>query len=306
MVDIPCITTISISKSFGSRPLFTDISFSVSPDEKMGLIGPNGSGKSTLLKILAGTEYPDSGEVARKRGTRLIYLSQEDVFDPGRTVGELLLADLPGDLQDWERSKRLDEIRNLVGFADLNQSVATLSGGWRKRLAIGQALLRNPDVLLMDEPTNHLDLEGILWLEKLLQSASFAFLLVSHDRYFLENVTNRIVELDKRYANGYLKVEGNYSSFIERRARFIAQQTRQELTLSNTVRREIEWLRRGPKARTTKARSRIDSANQLIDDLAEVQYRNTLKRSARIDFEATERKTKILLAGKKLSKSRSG
>jgi len=306
MADIPCITTHSISKSFGSRPLFTDISFSFSPNEKLGLIGPNGSGKSTLLKILADIEYPDSGDVSWKRGTSLTYLPQEDIFNPNKTVAELLFADLPADLEKWERAKRVDEIRALVEFDDLQQQVGQLSGGWRKRLAIGQALLRNPDVLLMDEPTNHLDLEGILWLEKLLKSAKFAFILVSHDRFFLENVTNRIVELDRRYINGYLKVEGNYSVFIERRARYIAQQTRQELTLSNTVRREIEWLRRGPKARTTKARSRRDSANQLIDDLAEVKYRNTLKRSARIDFDATERKTKILLAGKKLTKSRSG
>ncbi len=306
MADIPCITTHSISKSFGSRPLFTDISFSFSPNEKLGLIGPNGSGKSTLLKILADIEYPDSGDVSWKRGTSLTYLPQEDIFNPNKTVAELLFADLPTDLEKWERAKRVDEIRALVEFDDLQQQVGQLSGGWRKRLAIGQALLRNPDVLLMDEPTNHLDLEGILWLEKLLKSAKFAFILVSHDRFFLENVTNRIVELDRRYINGYLKVEGNYSVFIERRARYIAQQTRQELTLSNTVRREIEWLRRGPKARTTKARSRRDSANQLIDDLAEVKYRNTLKRSARIDFDATERKTKILLAGKKLTKSRSG
>ena len=306
MADIPCITTHSISKSFGSRPLFTDISFSFSPNEKLGLIGPNGSGKSTLLKILADIEYPDSGDVSWKRGTSLTYLPQEDIFNPNKTVAELLFADLPTDLEKWERAKRVDEIRALVEFDDLQQQVGQLSGGWRKRLAIGQALLRNPDVLLMDEPTNHLDLEGILWLEKLLKSAKFAFILVSHDRFFLENVTNRIVELDRRYINGYLKVEGNYSVFIERRARYIAQQTRQELTLSNTVRREIEWLRRGPKARTTKARFRRDSANQLIDDLAEVKYRNTLKRSARIDFDATERKTKILLAGKKLTKSRSG
>jgi len=306
MADIPCITTHSISKSFGSRPLFTDISFSFSPNEKLGLIGPNGSGKSTLLKILANIESPDSGDVARKRGTHLIYLPQEDIFDPDKTVAELLFADLPADLEDWERAKRVDEIRALVEFDDLQQKVGELSGGWRKRLAIGQALLRNPDVLLMDEPTNHLDLEGILWLEKLLKTATFAFILVSHDRFFLENVTNRIVELDRRYINGYLRVEGNYSVFIERRARYIAQQTRQELTLSNTVRREIEWLRRGPKARTTKARSRRDTANQMIDNLAEIKFRNTLKRSARIDFDATERKTKILLAGKKLTKSRFG
>ncbi len=272
----------------------------------MGLIGPNGTGKSTLMKILADLEYPDSGEVGRQRGVRLIYLSQVDVFNENKTVGEILLADIPGELENWEQAKQLDEIRTLVEFSDLDQPVSTLSGGWRKRLAIAQALLRRPDVLLMDEPTNHLDLEGILWLEKLLQSSPFAFLVVSHDRYFLENVTNRIVELDKRYNNGYLKVEGNYSTFIERREQYIAQQSRKELTLSNTVRREIEWLRRGPKARTSKARSRIDTAHRKIGDLEEIKFRNTLKRSARIDFDATERKTKRLLEGKNLSKTRSG
>ncbi len=306
MAELPYITTHSISKSFGARPLFTDLSISFSSSEKTGLIGPNGSGKSTLLKILAEIELPDEGEVARQRGARLIYLPQQDEFASGQTVGDILLKELSTGLEEWERAKQLDEIRALVEFNDLDAPVDRLSGGWRKRLVIGRALLHNPDVLLLDEPTNHLDLEGILWLEELLKSAPFAFVLVSHDRYFLENVTNRIVELDKRYVNGYLKVVGNYSAFIERREKYIATQQKREMTLSNTVRREIEWLRRGPKARTSKARARIDIAFDKIDDLSDIKYRNTLKRSAPINFEATERKTKILLAVRKLEKSRSG
>ncbi len=300
MADIPLITTHSITKSYGHQPLFRDISLSLLQNERLGLIGPNGSGKSTLLKILSGIVEPDVGEISRRRNTSLVYLPQEDVFDPEATVGNILFSLLPAGLENWERDKRVEEIRSLVEFDDMNQKTATLSGGWRKRLAIGQALIQAPDIILMDEPTNHLDLEGILWLEKLLQSTQFAFILVSHDRFFLENATNRIVELNKRYTDGYLKVDGNYSKFVEMRARHFDQLARREISLSGKARREIEWLRRGPKARTTKARSRIDSANRLIDDLSDVKERNIRTAGPRIDFDGTERKTKKLLDVKKL------
>jgi ATP-binding cassette subfamily F protein uup len=295
-----------VSKSYGAQPLFTDISLSVFDNERMGLIGPNGAGKSTFLKILADMEPFDSGEISRKRNTHVIYLPQEDVLDPEKTIEETLFHPIPKELEAWQVSKRRQEIMSLIEVDNTNHKVKTLSGGWCKRLAIGQALFRKPDLLLMDEPTNHLDLEGILWLEKLLKDAPFAFILVSHDRFFLENTTNRIVELSRRYPEGFLKVEGNYSAFVEKREKYVHEQAKLKTVLSNKVRREIEWLRRGPKARTTKARYRIDKAYQLQEDLETVKGRNAQNRSVDIAFDTTHRKTKKLLDAKELGKTLGG
>ncbi|MCJ7540123.1 MAG: ABC-F family ATP-binding cassette domain-containing protein [Desulfobacterales bacterium] len=300
------ISTHFMSKSYGAQPLFADISLQVFDNERLGLIGPNGAGKSTFLKILADMEPADSGEISRKRNTHVIYLPQEDVLDPEKTIEETLFHPIPKELEAWQVSKRRQEIMSLIEVDNTNQKVETLSGGWRKRIAIGQALFQKPDLLLMDEPTNHLDLEGILWLEKLLKDAPFAFVLVSHDRFFLENTTNRIVELNRRYREGFLKVEGNYSAFVEKREKYIHEQAKLKTVLSNKVRREIEWLRRGPKARTTKARYRIDKAYQLQEDLETVKGRNAQNRSVDIAFDTTHRRTKKLLDAKKLGKSLGG
>jgi len=297
------ISTHFVSKSYGAQPLFTDISLSVFDNERLGLIGPNGAGKSTFLKILADMEPFDSGEISRKRNTHVIYLPQEDVLDPEKTIEEILFHPIPKELEAWQVSKRRQEIMRLIEVDNTNHKVKTLSGGWCKRLAIGQALFQKPDLLLMDEPTNHLDLEGILWLENLLKDAPFAFVLVSHDRFFLENTTNRIVELNRRYPEGFLKVEGNYSAFVEKREKYVHEQAKLKTVLSNKVRREIEWLRRGPKARTTKARYRIDKAYQLQEDLETVKGRNAQNRSVDIAFDTTHRKTKKLLDAKKLGKT---
>jgi ATP-binding cassette subfamily F protein uup len=296
----------AISKSYTIHPLFSSISLSFSEGERMGLIGPNGSGKSTLLKILAGLETQDAGMVTPRRDTRLVYLPQADHFDPDKTVEQTLIAALSGAAGDAEGLQRIRETASQMEFSRTDQLVGTLSGGWRKRLAIARALIQQPDLLLLDEPTNHLDLDGILWLEGLLKSPAFAFVLVSHDRYFLENVTNRIVELNRLYPEGYLRVEGNYSTFIERREAFTRAQNQQQEILSNKVRREIEWLRRGPKARSTKAKYRIDSAHELQDELSAVRSRNAQNRVAEIEFDATGRKTKKLLQAKRITLERGG
>jgi len=262
----------SVGKAFGLNNLFDGITLSVHANERLGLVGPNGSGKSTFLNLLADLEPADSGQVVRTGGVNLVYLPQSDTFQPATTVGEVLHASLPGILRD----QGLDAIRSLIqeaGFTRTDQPVEQLSGGWRKRLAITGALAHAPDLLLLDEPTNHLDLEGILWLESVLRNASFAFVLVSHDRYLLKNVANRIVELDKRYPNGYLSVAGDYATFLQRKAESLEQQTQLQQSLSNKLRRELEWLQRGPKARTTKARSRIDSALQLQEDVQSLMRR---------------------------------
>jgi ATP-binding cassette subfamily F protein uup len=300
------ISTHFICKSFGAKPLFTDISLQVRENERMGLIGPNGAGKSTLLKILAGTEPVDSGEISRKRNARTMVLPQEDVLDPEKTIEETLFQPAPEWLEPWQVDKRRQEIIDVMALDDTGGKVRTLSGGWRKKVALGQALFQQPDLLLMDEPTNHLDLEGILWLEQRLQQAAFAFVLVSHDRFFLEHTTNRIVELNCRYPDGFLKMEGNYSAFVEKRETYIQEQETRQTVLSNKVRREIEWLRRGPKARTTKAKYRVDKAHRLQEDLQTVKDRNAQDRSVGIAFDATGRKTKTLLEAKDLGKSLGG
>ena len=300
------ISTHLASKSYGAQPLFTDISLQVFDNERLGLIGPNGAGKSTFLRILADMEPADSGEISRKRNIHMIYLPQDDVLGPEKTIEETLFHAIPKELEAWQVSRRRQEIMSLIGVDNTKQKIKTLSGGWRKRLAIGQALFQKPELLLMDEPTNHLDLEGILWLENLLKDAPFAFVLVSHDRFFLENTTNRIVELNQRYPEGFLKVEGNYSAFVEKREKCIHEQAKLETVLSNKVRREIEWLRRGPKARTSKARCRIDKAHQLGENLAAVKGRNAKNRSVDIAFDTTHRRTKKLLDAQDLRKTLGG
>ena len=301
------LTARNVDKSFGPRELFRGISISFDSTERTGLIGANGSGKSTLLKILAGIEAPDSGELNRKRGLRVGYLAQSDDFDQTLSVAEALEAALEGIIPDeHDRSTQASILMGKTGFTNPYQLVGELSGGWKKRLAIARELIRNPELLLLDEPTNHLDLAGIAWLEKLLASSQFAFVVISHDRYFLENVTNRIVELDRAYPDGYLSHGGPYSEFLEKKDSFlIAQQSRQQ-SLASGVRREIEWLRRGAKARTTKAKGRIEKANTMMADLADLKQRNTSAGSASIDFLASGRETRKLLVADRVSKSLGG
>jgi ATP-binding cassette subfamily F protein uup len=299
-----------LSKTYGARPLFDGLTFGLSEGERTGLIGPNGSGKSTLLKILAGLETADKGEVSPRRGLRVGYLAQQSAFDdvpPEATVrGELAraLADLA--LEQYEVDIRVENGMARAGFADAEQRVRSLSGGWRKRLAILAQVLRKPDLLLLDEPTNHLDMQGVMWLEGFMASLELSFMVVTHDRRFLERVCNRVIELHKRYPLGHFSSEGNYSKFLERRENLFAMQSAQEETARNIVRREIEWLRRGPKARTTKQKARIDRAGVLMQELGELEYRNAQGKAADIDFIASNRQTQKLVECKKIGKSLGG
>ncbi|HEY0511937.1 MAG TPA: ABC-F family ATP-binding cassette domain-containing protein, partial [Thermoanaerobaculia bacterium] len=299
----------SVGKGFGARPLFERLSFGISEGDRVGLIGPNGSGKSTLLKILAGLEEPDSGTLSLRRGVRMGYVPQDPEFPTGKTVEEVLVEGLADDpAEDYEKAVRVSIALGRAGFNDPEQAVDILSGGWHKRLAIARALARNPDVLLMDEPTNHLDVEGILWLEDLLQTEPLAYLVVSHDRYFLENVASRMLELDLRYPEGLFQAQGSYSDFLEKRDEVLRNQAEYQASLANKVRREVEWLKRGAKARTTKAKGRIQEANRMISELEEMKARTGAAAGARagIDFNATDRKTKKLLVAEGIAKSFGG
>jgi ATP-binding cassette subfamily F protein uup len=302
------VTCQSLTKAFGAQTLFEEIDLVVSQGDRIGLIGPNGSGKSTLLKILCGLEDYDAGKVQVAKHAQIGYLAQVDAFDEEAGVVENLYASLAGyGFDEVERHNRVDEMLSRAEFVEHDGPVNLLSGGWRKRLAICRALLAGPDVLVLDEPTNHLDMEGILWLEKIIlagpASGPSAFVMVSHDRQFLENCTNRMVELAAVFPQGSLQVDGSYSVFLEKREAYIDQQLEQEDRLSNKVRRETEWLQRGPKARTTKARYRIDEAHRLKEELARVRSRNRSTSSVDIEFGATGRKTKKLLEAAKIAKS---
>ncbi|HEV7667122.1 MAG TPA: ABC-F family ATP-binding cassette domain-containing protein [Thermoanaerobaculia bacterium] len=293
----------SIAKQFGARPLFTGLSFGLFEGDRVGLVGPNGAGKSTLLKILAGIEETDSGTRSVRKGLRVGYVPQDPTFTTDHSAEEVLIDALAGlPLEEYEKSVMASIALGKLGFADPEQTAGTLSGGWQKRLAIARELVREPDVLLLDEPTNHLDLEGILELEGLLASEPRAFVVASHDRYFLENVAQRMIELDRVYPEGLLQVDGTYSDLLEKRDEVRKNQAEYQESLANRARREMEWLRRGPKARTTKSKSRIQEANRLIGELGEIEQR-TVEATASIDFAASGRKTKRLLMATGIGKS---
>ena len=292
-----------IAKAYGAAPLFQELSFGIHDGDRIGLVGPNGSGKSTLLRVVAGLEAPDAGTVALRRLTRLAYVPQHPEFAHDQPIGRLLFDALAADdIDDAARETRVRIILGRVGFPDPQATAATLSGGWQKRLAIALALVREPDLLVMDEPTNHLDLDGILWLEQMLVSEPAAFLVVSHDRWFLEHTALRMLDLDPVHAGGFFETRGRYSEFLERKDAALREQVHWQETLANRVRREVDWLRHGPKARTTKSQARIQEAGRLIDELAAVQSRQD-RRTATIDFSATERRTKRLVVVEHASKS---
>jgi len=291
----PILNAQSVTKQFGATPLFRNINLTVEDGDRIGLIGPNGAGKSTLLAILAGQVEPDSGELAVRKRARAAYVPQDSRFAAGLTIRQVLEKALAAaHVNESEREGRLRELTGRAGFTDLDAEAAALSGGWRKRLAVTEAMVIEPEVMLLDEPTNHLDLAGIEWLEELLRASSFAAVTVSHDRYFLESTSSQIVELNRVFADGLFRVKGTFSRFLEEKQAYLESQSRQQESLRNQVRTEIEWLRRGPKARTTKSKARIDTANEMIGQLKAMDSRTTVN-SAGIDFEASQRKTKRLV-----------
>lgn len=280
--EVPLLTAHRLNKSFASRMLFRELSFGVPKGARIGLVGANGAGKSTLLKIIAGVTRPDSGDVIMGRGLRIAYLEQEPRFSPEQTVRDLLNTSLENAGSDaWDPAviKRLEQTLSKLGLSEIDeQAVGSLSGGWRRRAQLAAALVTEPDLLLLDEPTNHLDTDSILWLEEFLSEGSISYVLVSHDRLFLTRTVNAIYELDHRHPNGILTIDGDFSTYLERKAELMAGLGERERRLSNRLRRETEWLRRGAKARQTKQRARIEGAETLAQDVAQLKSMNRKRR----------------------------
>src|SRR5689334_19204831 len=286
-------TLQSVKKDFGIKEILKDATFSLGATDKVGLIGTNGSGKSTLLKMIAGLEPIDGGQILVNSGARIVYLPQQPDLDENHTVLEQVFADsgeqmtLVREYEEisdkiahangedtsglmsrlstvmqrmdatgaWELETNAKIILSKLGIEDFNARIGTLSGGYRKRIALAAALLSEPDVLLMDEPTNHLDALSVEWLQTYLNRYRGAILLITHDRYFLDKVTNRIIEIDRGDIFTYT---GNYSYYLEKKALAEESAISSQRKHQGVLRRELEWLKRGPKARSTKQKARIE------------------------------------------------
>ncbi|MCH2140181.1 MAG: ABC-F family ATP-binding cassette domain-containing protein [Phycisphaerales bacterium] len=306
MADL--LTTRDLAKAHPAAMLFEGLSITIGERERIGLIGPNGAGKSTLVRILAGIETQDGGDILRRKSLRMIYLQQDDLFADDATPLSVATASLAA-----HPDARLDdEVRasialSKLGFTDFERPVAELSGGWKKRLSIACAVGAEPDLLFLDEPTNHLDLEGVLWLEALANSSSMAMLFITHDRCFLENVAQRIIELAPAYPGGIFEAPGNYSEFLVRKDAFLDAQSSAESALANKVRRDTAWLRQGIQGRQTRNKTQVEAAAERAAELKATKDRNLAPtRTTTIDFQATERKTNRLLSLHSVAKSMGG
>lgn len=310
----------NVTKTYGEKVLFKDLSLQINKGQKVALVAKNGSGKTTLLRVVAGREAPE-GEAAKillSRELRLGYLEQEPDFTPGQTILEAVLdSETPmvqairryeyamlfpddeaqmqkaihdmDDLKAWDFEARIREVLTKLEVSDLNQAVATLSGGQKKRLALAKLIIEEPDFIILDEPTNHLDLDMIEWLEEYLSQPNLTFLMVTHDRYFLERVCNQIVELD----NGAIyKYAGNYSSFLEKKASRHETENAELEKNRKLLKKELDWVNRQPKARTTKAKSRVDAFENLQDKLSQKQESKEMQ----IDIKGQRLGKKILEA----------
>ena len=256
-----------ISKTYGEKVLFDKVVLGVNKGDKIGVIGVNGTGKSTFLKIIAGIEEPDAGEIVSGRGVTVSYLAQAPQFNPGDTIVGYVIKD-----KNNASEAEAKTILTKLGITDFDAAINTLSGGQRKRIALARTLVSPAEVLILDEPTNHLDSDMVIWLEDYIKKFRGELIMVTHDRYFLDNVTNRIVELDGGKLYGY---DTNYSGFLELKTQREEMERATEAKRANILRRELEWIRRGCQARSTKQQARIDR----YEDMKEAS------RQARASFE---------------------
>ncbi|HNO23730.1 MAG TPA: ATP-binding cassette domain-containing protein, partial [Leptospiraceae bacterium] len=290
------LSVSKLSKTIGDRTLFKDVDFGISEGEKLAIVGVNGSGKSTLLRILTGKEESDTGEIVKNRELKTSILAQNFHSDPEKTVREhifrgegktILLLKKYSDICErmaegdanaekeynailtemdkvsaWEYETQVESILRELGIDHLNLKMSDLSGGMLKKVELASALIEESNLLILDEPTNHLDVQSILWLEDFLVQTQKALILITHDRYFLDRITDKILEIDSGKCFLY---QGNYSYFLEKKAEREEKERIQEEKAEKFLRKEIEWLRRQPKARTTKQKARIDRADAVIN-----------------------------------------
>jgi len=252
----PILDVQNLTKSFGSLVLFNSISFSIGERQRVGLIAQNGTGKSTLLSILTGKEGYDSGSIIYRNDIKVGYLEQSPHFDPNDTVLEACF----NHQGEEEKVQKAKQVLTQLKISDLQQKMGTLSGGQQKRVALANVLLTEPDFLILDEPTNHLDLDMIVWLEGYLSRGGRTLFMVTHDRYFLDNVCDIIIELDDKTTYTY---HGNYSYYLEKRQERIDNKRAEIQHANNLYRRELEWMRSTPQARSHKARYREDAFYEL-------------------------------------------
>ncbi len=299
----------NLSKSYGEKQLFKDLTFGIAQGEKVALVARNGTGKSTLLRILSSKDNADSGRVVFRRDLRISFLDQNPVFDEELSIIDAVLlaeneitlaikkyekiiaaqtdemdAAQSKELEDalalmdktnaWAYEVRVKQVLDKLGLIKLNQQLKTLSGGQKKRVALAKVLIEEPDLLIMDEPTNHLDVDMIEWLEEYLENKDLSLFLVTHDRYFLDNVCNKIIELDSQKLYTY---EGNYSYFLEKKSEREFNSAREVDKAQNLMRKELEWIRRMPKARGTKSKSRVDAFYDLKDKATEKRQINDME-----------------------------
>ncbi|MCQ2345993.1 MAG: ABC-F family ATP-binding cassette domain-containing protein [Paludibacteraceae bacterium] len=288
----PYLQVEGLSKSFGDRTLFRDISFGIAQGQRVALIARNGSGKTTLLNILTRHQNADCGEVTFRRDLRVGYLSQKPEFPSEMTVLEACMLHAPAETElqkEWDYETKYKQILGKLQIRHLEQKVGTLSGGQLKRVALASVLIQEPELLLLDEPTNHLDLGMVEWLEDFLRRSSMALLMVTHDRYFLDRVCNRIMELDGQQLYSY---QGNYSYYLEKRAERIDVFNAETERAKNLYRTELEWMRRMPQARGHKAKGRIDAFYTLQDRA----HQNIQQKEVSLDNRSTYIGSKIFEA----------
>lgn len=286
--------------AFAHRVLFEGLTFSVSSGEKIALIGQNGAGKSTLMKILSGLMDPDSGSVTRGRGLKVGYLPQTPDLDENLSARDAVYEGVTSE-EDWSGISAAEEAMSRLSIP-VDTRISSLSGGWKKKVALARELARAPDLLLLDEPTNHLDVESILWLEDFIRESPLCVMTISHDRAFLNRITRRTIEVDRRNPGGILSVEGNIDQFLRVKEEYIESELAREESMRNVLRREVEWLRRGAKARTTKQKARIDRADDLKNEVQDLGQKNR-QSAVKLEFESSGRGPKKLVEMKGISKA---
>jgi ABC transport system ATP-binding/permease protein len=281
----------NIKKTFSSENLFENFSLNIQPKDHIGLLGPNGAGKSTLGKILAKQEEPDGGVVAYQKNLKVRYVSQQNVYDPKHSVIDVIKKRIGNETIDEHEINRAS---SSLGFENLEQKVGNLSGGWLKKIEIAAALSGQSDLIIFDEPTNHLDLQSILWLEEQLQKSSFAWICISHDRYFIEKISSKIIEINSIYRDKFIVSNGSYQDFINNKSTYLAEQKNKHTNLKSKLKKERDWAAKSPKARSTKAKYRVDNVQVLEKDYTELQQQMQTK-NYEFDFSKTTAQTKKLV-----------